>query len=158
MFKLLEIHDLGSKGNNFCGRKYLVVKASLHLFQESILLRGKEENQIFAESRKENGNNFIFMTSLSTSFFFCILHNSTNVLRWDEASSVLSIHRRYCPLCRGHSHDLLFHRNGTYLPMHPSTVADLLQRHRQPSHPDAYTAPQERWYFIFPKPFISTRK
>src|SRR5215216_1001504 len=39
----------------FAGEKYLVIKASLYLFQESILLRGKEENQIFAESRKENG-------------------------------------------------------------------------------------------------------
>ena len=48
---------------------------------------------------------------------------------------VLSLHRRRRPLCWGHSHDLLFHRNGTYPPMHPSTVTDLLQRHRQPSHP-----------------------
>ena len=54
------------------GGKYLVIKASLHLFQESILLRGKEENQFFAESSKENENNFIFTTSLSTSFF--LLH------------------------------------------------------------------------------------
>src|SRR3990170_8497642 len=72
----------------FAAGKYLVIKASLHLFQELILLRGKEENQIFARSRKENGNNFNFTTSLSTSFFFCISHNSTNVLRWDAASSL----------------------------------------------------------------------
>src|SRR5215216_5010575 len=72
----------------FVGEKYLVIKASLHLFQESILLRGKEEKQNFAESRKENGNNFIFTTSLSTSFFFCISHNSMKVLRWDAASSL----------------------------------------------------------------------
>src|SRR5215216_6700786 len=52
----------------FAGGKYLVIKASLHLFQESILLRGKEENHFFAESRKENGNNFMFTTSLSTFF------------------------------------------------------------------------------------------
>ena len=88
MFKLLEIHDLGSKGNNFCRWKILSDKASLHLFQESILLQGKEENQIFARSRKENGNNFKFTTSLSTSFFFCISHNSTNVLRWGATSSL----------------------------------------------------------------------
>src|SRR3954471_11409113 len=72
----------------FAGGKYLVIKASLHLFQELILLQGKEENQIFAESRKENGNNFILTTSLSTSFFFCISHNSTKVLRWDTTSSL----------------------------------------------------------------------
>src|SRR3990170_8994715 len=72
----------------FAGGKYLVMKASLHLSQESILLRGKEENQIFARSRKENGNNFNFTISLSTSFFFCISHNSTKVLRWDAASSL----------------------------------------------------------------------
>src|SRR4051812_46111595 len=72
----------------FAGEKYSVIKASLHLFQESILLRGKEENQIFAESRKENENNFILTTSLSTYFFLCISHNSTKVLRWDAASSL----------------------------------------------------------------------
>ena len=70
MFKFLETHYLGSKGNNFCGQKHLVMKASLHLFQESILLRGKEESQFFAESHKENENNFILTTSLSTSFYF----------------------------------------------------------------------------------------
>src|SRR6266496_3895688 len=67
----------------FAGGKYLVIKASLHLSQESILLRGKEENQNFVRSRKENGNNFNFKTSLSTYFFFFISHNSTNVLRSD---------------------------------------------------------------------------
>src|SRR6266536_201037 len=72
----------------FAGGKYLVIKASLHLFQESILLRGKEENQIFAGSRKENVNNFILTTSLSTSFFFCISHNPMKVLKWDAASSL----------------------------------------------------------------------
>ena len=56
----------------FAGGKYLVIKASLHLFQESILLRGNEENQIFARSRKEKGNNFNITISLSTSFF--LLH------------------------------------------------------------------------------------
>src|SRR3990170_5056390 len=72
----------------FAGGKYLVIKASLHLSQEPVLLRGKEENQFFARSRKENGNNFNFTISLSTSFLFCISHNSTNVFRWDAASSL----------------------------------------------------------------------
>src|SRR3989337_1269406 len=70
------------------GGKYLVIKASLHLSQESILFRAKDENQIFARSRNENGNNFNFTISLSTSFFFCISHNSMKVLRWDAASSL----------------------------------------------------------------------
>src|SRR3990170_5794315 len=74
----------------FAGGKYLVIKASLHLFQESMLLRGKQENQIFARSRKENGNSFNLAISLSTSFFFCISHNSTNVFRWD-ATSLLGV-------------------------------------------------------------------
>src|SRR3989337_2740231 len=72
----------------FAGEKYFVIKASLHLSQESILLRGKELNQILARSRKEKGNNFNLAISLSTSFFFCISHNSTKVLRWDAASSL----------------------------------------------------------------------
>src|SRR3990170_6473774 len=72
----------------FAGGKYLVIKASLHLSQESILFRGKDENQIVARSRNENGNNFNFTISLSTSLFFCISHNSTKVLRWDVASSL----------------------------------------------------------------------
>src|SRR5215216_2494657 len=67
----------------FAGGKYLVMKASLHLSQESILLLGKEETQNFARSRKENGNNFNFTISLATSVFFFISHNSMNVLRWD---------------------------------------------------------------------------
>ena len=71
----------------FAGGKYLVIKASLHLLQESILLRGKEENQNFARSLKEKGNNFNFTILLYTSFFFCLSHNSTNVFRWDTASS-----------------------------------------------------------------------
>src|SRR3990170_8128478 len=64
------------------------MKASLHLFQESILFRGKDENQVLAWSRSENGNNFNFIISLSTPFFFCISHNSTKVLRWDATSSL----------------------------------------------------------------------
>src|SRR5215216_2323110 len=72
----------------FAGGKYLVIKASLHLSQESILLRGKDENQIFARTLKEKGNNFNFTISLSTSFFFCISHNSTNEFRWGATSSL----------------------------------------------------------------------
>src|SRR3990170_7322074 len=53
----------------FVGGKYLVIKASLHLSQESILFRGKDENQIFGRSLNENGNNFNFTISLSTYFF-----------------------------------------------------------------------------------------
>src|SRR3990170_2981157 len=64
------------------------MKASLHLFQESILFRGKDENQVLAWSRKENGNNFNFTISLSTPFFFCISHNSTKVFRWDAESAL----------------------------------------------------------------------
>ena len=40
------------------GGKYLEIKASLHLFQESILFLGKDENQTLARSLSENGNNF----------------------------------------------------------------------------------------------------
>ena len=53
----------------FTGGKYLVIKASLHLSQESILLRGKKKTKFYPRSRKENGNNFNFTISLSTSFF-----------------------------------------------------------------------------------------
>ena len=37
------------------GGKYLEIKASLHLFQESILFLGKEENQVLARSLRETG-------------------------------------------------------------------------------------------------------
>ena len=40
------------------GGKYLEIKASLHLFQESILFLGEDENQTLARSLSENGNNF----------------------------------------------------------------------------------------------------
>ena len=40
------------------GGKYLEIKASLHLFHESILFLGKDENQVLARSLSENGNSF----------------------------------------------------------------------------------------------------
>ena len=40
------------------GGKYLEIKASLHLFQESILFLGKDENQALARSLSEKGNSF----------------------------------------------------------------------------------------------------
>ena len=51
------------------GGKYLEIKASLHLFHESILLLGKDENQALARSLSENGNNFNLTISLSVSSF-----------------------------------------------------------------------------------------
>ena len=51
------------------GGKYLEIKASLHLFHESILFLGKDKNQVLARSRSEKGNNFNLTISLSTSFF-----------------------------------------------------------------------------------------
>src|SRR3990170_6425852 len=70
------------------GGKYLAIKASIHLSQESILFRGKDENQVLARPRSENGNNFNLTISLSISFFFCVSQSSTKVLRWDAASSL----------------------------------------------------------------------
>src|SRR3989337_2329521 len=70
------------------GRKYLEIKASLHLFHESILFLGKDENQVLARSRSENGNNFNLTISLPTSLFFCISQSSMKVLRWDAISSL----------------------------------------------------------------------
>src|SRR3954469_1921879 len=64
------------------GGKYLEIKASLHLFQESILFLGKDENQVLARSLSEKGNSFNLTISLSTSFFFCISHKSTKLFRW----------------------------------------------------------------------------
>jgi hypothetical protein len=46
------------------------------------------ENQIFARSLKEKGNNFNFTKSLFTSLFFCISHYLAEVFRWDAASSL----------------------------------------------------------------------
>ena len=72
----------------FVGGKYLVMKASLHLSQESILLWGKEKNKFLHDLAKKIEMNFNFTISLSTSVFFCISHNYTNALRWDAASSL----------------------------------------------------------------------
>ena len=79
------------------GGKYLEIKASLHLFQESILFLGKDENQVLARSLSENGNSFSLTISLSTSFFFWISHKSTKLFRWVAASSL------------GRAGELIFH-------------------------------------------------
>ena len=50
------------------GGKYLEIKASLHLFHESILFLGKDENQTLARSLREKGNSFNLTISLSVSF------------------------------------------------------------------------------------------
>ena len=75
MIKLLKIHNLVPKGHDFSRRKILENKASLHLFHESILFLGKDENQALAQSLSEKGNSFNLTISLSTSLFFCISHN-----------------------------------------------------------------------------------
>ena len=54
MMKLLKIH----REMILAGGKYLEIKASLHLFQESILFLGKDENQALARSLSEKGNSF----------------------------------------------------------------------------------------------------
>ena len=70
------------------GGKYLEMKASLHLFYESILFLGKDENQVLARSLSENGNSFNLTISLSTYFLFCISQKLTKLFRWDAASSL----------------------------------------------------------------------
>ena len=59
------------------GGKYLEIKASLHLFQESILFLGKDENQTLARSLSENGNNFNLTIFLS---YFAYHTNQQNCL------------------------------------------------------------------------------
>ena len=70
----------------FAGGKYLVIKTSLHLSQESILLRGKDENQLLARSRSEN--DFFWQYHYTHIFYFALSHNSTKVIRWDATSSL----------------------------------------------------------------------
>ena len=62
------------------GGKYLEIKASLHLFQESILFLGNDENQTLARSLNENGNNFNLTISLSVSFSFAYHTNQQSCL------------------------------------------------------------------------------
>ena len=62
------------------GGKYLEIKASLHLFQESILFLGKDENQILARSLSENGNNFNLTILLSYLSSFAYHTNQQNCL------------------------------------------------------------------------------
>ena len=71
MIKLFKIHNVVPKSDDL-GGKYLEIKASLHLFQESILFLGKDENQVLARCHSENGNSFNLTISLSTYFF--LLH------------------------------------------------------------------------------------
>ena len=58
MIKLLKIHNIVPKRDDLRGGKYLEIKASLHLFHESILFLGKEENQVLPRSLSENGDSF----------------------------------------------------------------------------------------------------
>ena len=62
------------------GGKYLEVKASLHLFHESILFLGKDENQVLAQSLSENGNNFNLKILLSYLSSFAYHTNQQNCL------------------------------------------------------------------------------
>src|SRR3989337_3822872 len=88
MIKLLKFIISFLREMILVGGKYLEIKASLHLFHQSILFVGKDENQVLARSHSENGNSFNLTILLSTSFFFCISHNSTKVFSWDVASSL----------------------------------------------------------------------
>ena len=75
MIKLLKIHNIVSKGDDLAGGKYLEKKASLHLFHESILFFGKDENQALARSLSEKGNSFNLTIMLFVSFrlhFVCL--------------------------------------------------------------------------------------
>ena len=51
--------------------KYLEMKASLHLFHESILFLDKDENQVLARSLSEIGNSFNLTISVNK---FRLLH------------------------------------------------------------------------------------
>ena len=62
------------------GGKYLEIKASLHLFQESILFLGKDENQTLARSLSENGNNFNFTYHYPYLFSFAYHTNQQSCL------------------------------------------------------------------------------
>ena len=59
------------------GGKYLEIKTSLHLFQESILFLGKDKNQVLARSLSEKGNSFNLTISLS---FFAYHTNQQSCL------------------------------------------------------------------------------
>ena len=80
MIKLLKIHNIVSKGDDLAGGKYLEIKASLHLFQESILFLGEDENQALARSLSEKGNSFNLTTSLLTFFSFAYHINQRSYL------------------------------------------------------------------------------
>ena len=62
------------------GGKYLEIKASLHLFQESTLFLGKDENQNLARSLSENRNNFNLTILLSYLSSFAYHTNQQNYL------------------------------------------------------------------------------
>ena len=53
------------------GGKYLEIKASLHLFHESILFLGKDKNQALARSPSENGNSLSLTISLPLQRVYC---------------------------------------------------------------------------------------
>ena len=76
------------------GGKYLEIKASLHLFQESILFLGKDENQTLARSLSENRNNVNLTILLFVSFFFCISHKLTKRGIFTRKASELIFHNK----------------------------------------------------------------
>ena len=62
------------------GGKYLEIKASSHLFHESIIFLGKEEDQVLARSLSENENNFNLIISLSVLSSFASHTNQQSCL------------------------------------------------------------------------------
>ena len=62
------------------GGKYLEIKASLHLFHESILFLGKDENQVLARSHSENGNSLNLAYHYPHVFYFAYHTNQRNCL------------------------------------------------------------------------------
>ena len=80
MINLFKIHNIVPKSDHLSGGKYLEIKASLHLFQESILFLGKDENQTLARSLSENRNNFNLTISLSVFSSFASHTNQQSFL------------------------------------------------------------------------------
>ena len=88
MIKFLKFHYIIPKGDDLSGRKILGNKNIFTLIPWINTIFRQRWKPSFSTISKRKGNSFNLTISLSKSFFFCISHKSTKLLRWDAASSL----------------------------------------------------------------------
>src|SRR3954470_3594100 len=85
IIQLPEIHNVTPQLNNF--NRGIILKASLHFLQESILFLGKDCSHSLALPLREKGKSFSLTMSPSTSLYFCMSQSSIKLFKCKAASS-----------------------------------------------------------------------